>query len=163
MHQYIKNIKIGARLLYESVFYFMFSYITIFISIFTIKVVEGNEIVKVFIKPEIILAFLAAIPTYLIGIHYMAHDNKKKSKNILLLTIVISIALFGIVFNVKTIKDIRTIEYMTYTMLLISLVFTLLLKVDFSELNDDIKRQNRADISREKTEKVLPDGRKISL
>lgn len=163
MSKFIETITIGGRLLYESIFYFIFSYLTIFISIFTIKVVEGGEYINVFFKPEIIAAFLAAIPTYLIGIHYAAEDNRKYMKNILLLIIVVSVALFGIVFNVKTINDMGTVENLTYIMLFISLIFTLALKVDYKEFKNDIATQKKADESREKEEVNLPSGKKLKV
>jgi len=146
---------ITMRLLYDSIIYFLFSYITIFISILTIKIVDSSKIENVLHKPEIIAAFLATIPTYLIGIHYMTSDEKKDLKVVLLLLIVISIALFGIIFNVKGIKDMETVEYLTYAMLLISLLFTFLSKVNFKDFKNDIKTQYKADKSREKKEIVL--------
>ncbi len=154
---------ITIRLLYDSFIYFLFSYITIFISILTIKLVDSGKIENVLHKPEIISAFLATIPTYLIGIHYMTSDEKKDLKFTLLLLIVISIALFGIIFNVKVIKDMETVEYLTYTMLLISLLFTFLSKVNFKDFKSDIRTQHKADKSREKKEIVLPNGRTISI
>ncbi|MDD3506190.1 MAG: hypothetical protein PHX65_06540 [Sulfurimonas sp.] len=154
---------ITIRLLYDSFIYFLFSYITIFISILTIKLVDNGKIENVLHKPEIISAFLATIPTYLIGIHYMTNDEKKDLKFILLILIVISIALFGIIFNVKVIKDMETVEYLTYTMLLISLLFTFLSKVNFKDFKSDIKTQRKADQSRERKEVVFPNGKTISI
>ncbi len=163
MHEFIRTLKIGGRLLYESLFYFFLSYSTVFISIFTIKVVEGIEYSNVFLKPEVIAAFLASIPTYLFGIYYTIQDNRKKMKEMLLLIIIISVALFGIIFNVKEIKDISTIQKTTYIMLLISLLFTFFFKVDIEEFKNNIATQKKADKSREKKQVTFPNGKNINL
>ena len=114
-------------------------------------------------QPEILLSFLATIPTYLIGIHYMAEEQNKKFKNIILIVIVLSVAMFGLVFNVKTIKDMDTIETITYLMLAISFMFTIATKVDFKEFTSDINRQKKADESRGKKEKTFSTGQKFTI
>ena len=161
--QFFKNVYIGLQLLYESVFYFLFSYLTIFISIFTIKVVQGNEFENVLFTNEVILSFLATIPTYLIGVYYMTHDNLKIIKKALMFFVVISIALFGIVFNVSTIKDMDTIIYITYSMLILSLIFTIISKVNLQDFKNNIQIQRQANDSRERTETTLPNGNVLSI
>lgn len=163
MTNILEYIFIGLRLLYKSLLFFFFSYITIFISIATIKLVDANNVEQVLNKPEIILSFLATIPTYLIGIHYMLDEDKKDFKDILLIFIILSIALFGIVFNVKTIKDMDTVVSWTYIMLGISLLLTFFAKFRLKEFKDDVKRQKDANSSRKKEEVSLPSGKTISI
>ena len=77
--------------------------------------------------------------------------------------VVISIALFGIVFNVSTIKDMDTIIYITYSMLILSLIFTIISKVNLQDFKNNIQIQRQANDSRERTETTLPNGNVLSI
>lgn len=163
MPEWLKNIEIGARILLDSFIYFFVSYLTILFSIFTIKVVGGLGFTTVLVKPEVILAFLATMPTYLIGIKYSTRIINKYLRSLLSFLIVSTIMLFGIVFNVKRINDMDTVIMITYTILAVSLFLTILLKVNFKEFFDDIETQKKADDSRKKKNKTLSNGKEIKF
>lgn len=129
-----------------------------------IKVSSEYSYSTIFTNKEIIISFLATIPTFLIGIHNTTNaENKNLLKKFLFFFILISIVLFIFMTQAKNITDINTIINTTYFLLFLSFIFTFLSQFNLDEFLSDIETQKKAEKSKNKVEKTFSNGKKVTF
>lgn len=164
----LRNIQIFFRLIINALFYFIFSYLTVFISMLIISLSEDGAFFETLDKPVIITALLSTISTYLIGLYYSSKDSSETMEKLIFFVITISIAVFAFVFArevffVDKVMNISKLVNLTHLMLFMSFVFTFLVKVDLKDLSKNIAMQKKADEIREKEKVDLPSGKSLEL
>lgn len=102
--------KVLMRFFYDTIFYFLFSFITILIMIITSLLISNTEISIVLKDTTITSSLIGAIPCYLIAMYYSIDTNHHFIRKVTLLFVICTIALFNIVNNlIITNKDLLLI------------------------------------------------------
>ena len=103
----IRYPKVLIKFLYDTTFYFLFSFITILIMIITSLLISNTEISIVLKDNNITSSLIGAIPCYLIAMYYSIDTNHHFIRKITLFFVICTIALFNIVSNINiTNKDL---------------------------------------------------------
>ena len=163
MFEFFYTIKAGFKILFDTLLFFFYSFCTIFFTIILIKLSDGTDYLLIFENKDIVVSFLATIPTFLIGIFYSSEEENGIFNKFLFFLILISIVLFVFMIRTTIVTDMNSVINITYTLLIISLLFTFLSKFNVNEFLDDIKTQIKAEKSKDKKEKTFSNGKKVTF
>jgi len=123
----------------NTLMYFIFSFLTIGLSVLTILLFKDTNITQILISDTIISSLAGAIPCYLIAMYYGLEVSNKKTKKFILLLLIISIALFGIANNIGDVVNKKLFYSILYGMLIISIFLTFFYQEHILELKQGWK------------------------